>query len=83
MKTNRVFVLKQYAHKVVITSYPDMSRVKASPQQKEQRQKFKQAITYAQSILQNATLKKAYQKKLKNKQSVYHFAIQEYFDQHP
>jgi hypothetical protein len=83
MKANKIVVFKQYAHKVVITNYPDMSAVKPSPQQKDQRQKFKKAVAYAQNILQNETLKKAYQKKIKNNQTVYHFAIREYFMLHP
>lgn len=70
--------VKQYAHTILVTKFPDMSHIKPSQQQKEKRQKFKEAVAYAQSIINNPPLKAAYRQKLKPKQTVYHFALQEY-----
>ncbi|OIQ92864.1 hypothetical protein GALL_251590 [mine drainage metagenome] len=70
--------VKQYAHAIVITKFPDMRHVKPSKEQKAKRQKFKEAVAYAQNIVNNPQLKTAYLQKLKPKQTVYHFALKEY-----
>lgn len=71
-------VVKQYAHGKVITKFPDMSNIVPSKQQKQERSKFKEAVAYAQVILQDPEKKAAYQKKIAPGQTVYHFALKEY-----
>ena len=74
----KLMVIKQYKHIVVVTKYPDMSKVKPTQKQKEKRRKFSEAVAFAQSILKDEALKKAYLQKLSGKQTVYHFALKEY-----
>lgn len=75
-------VFKQYKDKTVVTSYPDMSKVKPSEQQKEGRKLFAEAVAYARAISRNAEQKAEYEKKVKPGESVYHFALKEYLAQH-
>ena len=72
-------VVKQYADKVVITKYPDMSKVKCSERQKEQREKMKEANAYARSVLVNPELKALYETYLEKGESIYRKAIKDYF----
>ena len=71
-------VVKKYGKKTVITKYPDMSGIKPSKLQKVKRSKFAEAVAYAQNILRTPALKTQYAKKVKRRQSVYHYAIKEY-----
>jgi hypothetical protein len=72
-------VFKQYADKVVITRYPDMSKVKPSARQKEQREKMKEANAYARTVLSNPELKAIYEQNLQKGESIYRKAINDYF----
>ncbi len=71
-------VIKQYAYGKVLSKFPDMSNIKPSKKQEEKRNKFSDAVAYAKGILKNEQLKNAYRQKLKGKQTVYHFALQQY-----
>lgn len=71
-------VFKRYKDKVVITSYPDMSRIKPSRKQKQSRSLFKEAVAYAKRINHDAALKAKYLQKVATGESVYHYAIKEY-----
>lgn len=72
-------VIKQYGDKTVITAYPDTPKKKRrSALQKLQQDEFKAAVKYAQAILRDPVKKKAYAKKVKKGQLVYHYAISEY-----
>lgn len=71
-------VIKQYGKKTVITKYPDMSKVKPTRHQKKGRKLFGEAVAFARSVLNNPKLKEQYESKKKKRQTVYHFAIQEY-----
>ncbi len=71
-------VFKQYKNKTVVTSYPDMSQVKPSEGQKEGRKLFAEAVAYAKAVSQNAEQKAEYGKKVKQGESIYHFALKEY-----
>jgi hypothetical protein len=64
--------------KQVVTAYPNMRRVKPSVLQALKRNRFKDAVAYAQAINRNPKLKKEYQQKIKQGESVYHYAIKEY-----
>jgi hypothetical protein len=72
-------VIKQYKDKVVVSKYPDMSKVKASRRQLEGRQRMKEATAYAVSILRDPILKAEFEKTLEEGESVYHKAKKEYF----
>ena len=74
-------VFKKYGNKTVVTKYPDMSGIKPSEQQVEKRKIFAAAVAYAKGISRNPLKKAEYQKKVKPGESVYHFALKEYFVQ--
>ncbi len=76
--TGKLVVVKQYGEKLVITQYPDMSKIRASEKQKDMRNKFRQAVNYAKGILQDPAKRKLYSKKVKAPQTLYHFLLQEY-----
>lgn len=81
-KLGKQLVFKQYGDKIVVSIYPDMSRVKPSMKQKQSRLVFKQAVAYAKNINNKAELKKQYLKRVKKGESVYHFALKEYLKKH-
>ncbi|MDQ2752375.1 MAG: hypothetical protein M3R72_05065 [Bacteroidota bacterium] len=74
-------VFKKYRDKTVVTGYPDMSQVKPSEQQKEERKRFAEAVAYAVAISRNPQQKAEYRKKVKRGETVYHFALKEYLAQ--
>lgn len=71
-------VVKHYGDKVVITAYPDMSRIKPSKKQEQKRGLFAEAVAYAKTINADPELKALYKTKVKKGQTVYHFAIREF-----
>lgn len=71
-------VFKKYGDKTIVTSYPDMSNVKPSEQQKEKRKLFAEAVAYAKAISMDSDKKEDYQRKVKEGESVYHYALKEY-----
>jgi len=73
-------VLKQVKGKTVVSQYPDMSKVKPSTLQKAKRNLFKEAVKYAQEINRDPLQKAHYLKKVKEGQSVYHYALKEYLE---
>jgi hypothetical protein len=73
-------VIKSYGDRTVISSVPDMSRVKPSALQKKSNRKFADAVKYAQAINRDPARKKAYSKKVKKGQSVFQYAISEYLN---
>jgi hypothetical protein len=75
---NDQIVVKQYADKTVISKYPDMSKVKPSKLQKNNRSLFKEAVAYAIGVNKNPKRKKLYSEKVAPGQSVYHYALREY-----
>lgn len=78
----RQLVFKQYKGKTVVTAYPDMSNVKPSEKQKEGQNLFAKAVAYAKEIRYNPVKKAEYEKKVKEGESVYRFALKEYLAQH-
>lgn len=71
-------VIKQYKGKTVITAFPGRTKKKPTKLQLLYRDDFAAGVKYAQAILQDKTKRKAYEKKVKAGQSVYHYAIAEY-----
>jgi len=74
----KTIVVKKYGKKTVVTKYPDMSKVKPSRLQKKLRNRFADAVAYAQSINNDPTKKAKYKKKARKGQSVYHYALKEF-----
>ena len=72
-------VIKQYADKVVVAKYPDMSKVKPTVLQLQSRQRMKEATVYAQLVLRDPVLRAEIEKDLRPGESVYHKAKKEYF----
>ncbi|MCU7551311.1 hypothetical protein OCK74_19470 [Chitinophagaceae bacterium LB-8] len=75
------FVIKRYkGRKIVVTRYPDMSRIIPSDKQKERRNLFKEAVAYAKWVVEDPKRKKAFKKTLprKKQKQVYQAAIQLY-----
>lgn len=73
-------VFKQYTAKVVVSRYPDMSKVKPSARQTMQRTKMKEATAYASFAKRDPELRARYEKNLKPGESVYHKAIKDHFE---
>jgi hypothetical protein len=71
-------IIKQMPYGPVITKVPDMSNVKPTKLQKEKRDRFKEAVAYAQLIKADPVKNAAFKKKLKKGRSVYNAAIAEY-----
>jgi hemoglobin-like flavoprotein len=71
-------VFKRYGNKTIVTKFPDMTNIKPSKEQKTQRKLFARAVVYAKVINNNPELKKAYKKKVKNRQTVFQYAMKEF-----
>lgn len=55
---NKTIVVKQYpGDKTIVTSYPDMSKVKPTAAQLAAKARFSQAVTYAKNILNEPNAK--------------------------
>ena len=73
-------VIKKYKNRTVITVWPSKpaKRKDPGPLKRLYEEDFKKAVKYAQGILGDAKLFKAYGKKVKPGQTVYNYAISEY-----
>ena len=73
------FVLKQVKGKTIMCSVPTVKKGKLSKQQRANQQRFKQAVAYAKAINDDPAKREAYLKKVKKGESVYQYAMREYF----
>lgn len=73
-------VIKQYADKVVVSKYPDMSRVKPTERQLAQRSLMAEANAYARVVKRDPEKRAEIEKTLKHGESVYHRAKKQYFE---
>lgn len=73
-------VIKEYEHTYMVTSIPDMSRVKYNEKQKSEQNRFARAVAYALAILLDPVKKAALQKTLPKGKKAYHAAIKQYLD---
>lgn len=71
-------IFKNYNGITVISSYPDMSRVKRSEKQKAENVKFKEANAYANLVLKTPELYDFYKARLKGLQRVNNLAIRDF-----
>jgi hypothetical protein len=76
----KLLVWKVRNGKTFVTKYPNMSKVVPSEKQLSEKNKFGDAIRYAQSIIRDPAKKRAY--KAKKGSSVYHSAIKDYLQKH-
>lgn len=65
---------------MVLSAYPDMSKVKRTKKQKDNNSLFQDAVAYARSVLADPKKVKAYKAKLKPGKTVYHTALSEYLN---
>ena len=72
------YVIKHYKWGIIQTKYPDMTKIKASPNQRTCRNLFREAVVYAQMVIADPVLKAAWQKKLRRSNGVYNEAIKVY-----
>jgi hypothetical protein len=77
-KLGKTVVFKTYWYGTVISNYPDMSKVKPSKNQIKEKDRFRDAVRYAQSVNNNPELKAKIKATLHPGRSVYHACISEY-----
>ena len=66
--------------KMIVTKRPDMSKVKWSPAQKAQRQRFKKAAAYAKAALAEPQVRLRYERKAKKQNKrAWDLAVSDYF----
>ena len=75
---NKEFVIKHYRYGVVMTKFPDMTRIIASAQQRKCRNLFKEAVAYAKTVIADPVKKKEWEKKVKIKYRVFNRIIKEF-----
>lgn len=73
-------VVKHYGDKIVISAYPDMTRIKPSVKQKKRRALFSEGVVYAKAIIADPELNELYKAEVKKRGTVYNFAIKEFLD---
>lgn len=72
------FVVKHYSKGLVITKYPDMTRIVASKKQASCRRLFKEASAYAVSIIDDRAKREALALRIRKNTGLYNAAIKEY-----
>ena len=83
-RINKNLVIRQYSDgRTVLSIYPDMSKVKPSAGQKEQRMSFKEAQAYAKQYLSDPANKAAYKDKCKPGQRPHNVLISELLKKEP
>ncbi len=73
-------VLKQYGSKLIVSKYPDRSKVVLSTKQKKDNKKFTNAVAFARQIINDPIEKDKWQKKIPKDKSVYQQAIKWYME---
>lgn len=77
-KLGKMLVFRQRKGKTVVSAMPQKTDTPPSPSQETRRTKFKQAVKYAQSVIQNPAESAWYTARLGDHQSVYHAALSDY-----
>ena len=73
-------MIKEYKDGEVITRFPGMSGIIASPGQRNCPSLFKEAVAFARAINNDPEKKKAYLKKTAKNQTVFNAAISNYIE---
>ncbi len=71
-------VIKKYGEKTVVSKYPDMSNIVPSSSQKEKRNRFAEAVSYAKTINSSDVLRSDFLKRVGSVKSVYQSALKEF-----
>ena len=71
-------VIKKYGDKTVVSKYPDMSNIIPSDSQKEKRNRFAEAVSYAKTINGSTILRNDFIKRVGDVKSVYQSALKEF-----
>ncbi|MXV52882.1 hypothetical protein GS399_18060 [Pedobacter sp. HMF7647] len=71
-------VVKHWRGKTILTAYPDMSEVIPSPAQLAEKNRFKDAVAYARSVISDPQRAAVYRTKVQANRSVYHTAIADF-----
>jgi hypothetical protein len=81
---DKTIVVKQYpGDRIIITAYPDMSKVKPSKAQLAAKVRFAEAVAYAKGIIHHPQDKALANRRLiERKGSLYHGLIAEYMKKH-
>ena len=72
------FVIKHTPWGIIMTKYPDMSRIKPSKAQRKCRNMFREAVAWAKQVIADPVYKQAWQKRLRRSNGVYNAAITYY-----
>ena len=72
------FVIKQTKTGPVLSKFPDMEKIQPSPLQIKQRELFKEAVKYSNSIFADPVQKVEWEKKLSKKKKLSTQLIQKY-----
>jgi hypothetical protein len=75
----KTFVVKHYRHGVVVTRYPNMKGIVASPTQQMSRRLFKKAVLYAQQVYANPALKSEKTSRLRRPRRLFQALMKEWF----
>ena len=71
-------VIKKYGDKTVVSKYPDMSNIIASSAQKQKRNRFAEAVSYAKTINNSVILRNDFLKRVGDVKSVYQSALKDF-----
>ncbi|MEP7109074.1 MAG: hypothetical protein ABI760_13865 [Ferruginibacter sp.] len=74
----KTFVVKHYKWGIIMTKYPDMTKIIASPKQRKCRNLFRNAVAWAKTIIADPVQKAEWQKRLKRRNDVYNEAVKAY-----
>ena len=77
------YVIKHYRYGVIMTRFPDMTRIIASGKQRKCRNLFREAVAFAMSVMADPVQKEAYKKKLKVRYRLFNRLIKEYMTAAP
>jgi hypothetical protein len=72
------FVIKRHKNGRIKTKYPDMTRIIASMAQRKCRDRFKEAVIYAKTVIADSEKKRQWQKRIWRRNGVYNEAVKFY-----
>jgi len=77
-RIGKTMLIKHYADKGVVTKVPDMSTIEASPAQRVERNKFKEAVARARQTNNDPVLRVGYIKAARGSNKIYQYLLQQY-----
>ncbi|HEX3009711.1 MAG TPA: hypothetical protein VHO90_19050 [Bacteroidales bacterium] len=76
---DRKIVFKQYGDRIIMSAFPDRSKVRLSDKQKKENKRFSQAVAYARSQIADPVSKAEYKSRATGLQSAYNVAITDFY----